>query len=90
MFNSQKWLRLTFLITFLFGFLWGFPVMSDQGPDTGQIRCFDNEDVIPCPNQEEPFYGQDAQYSPRIVPIQSLGITESSCKNLPPRMRGGL
>ena len=31
-------------------------------PDTGQTKCYDNENEIPCPAPGEPFYGQDAQY----------------------------
>ena len=29
--------------------------------DTGQTQCYDNLNVIPCPNEGEAFYGQDAQ-----------------------------
>lgn len=32
-------------------------------PDTGQIKCYDNEKEIPCPKPGEPFYGQDANYA---------------------------
>jgi len=32
-------------------------------PDTGQTKCYDNSQEIPCPQPGEPFYGQDAQYS---------------------------
>jgi len=32
-------------------------------PDTGQTKCYDNEMEIPCPQPEEPFYGQDGSYS---------------------------
>jgi len=32
-------------------------------PDTGQTKCYGNEGEIPCPQPEEPFYGQDAQYN---------------------------
>ena len=32
--------------------------------DTGQITCYDNhEHLVACPAQDEPFYGQDAQYT---------------------------
>ena len=31
-------------------------------PDTGQTKCYDNTQEIPCPNPGESFYGQDAQY----------------------------
>jgi hypothetical protein len=30
--------------------------------DTGQGTCYDNEKEILCPQHDEPFYGQDAQY----------------------------
>ena len=32
-------------------------------PDTGQTACYNNEIEIACPQQGEPFYGQDANYS---------------------------
>jgi len=31
--------------------------------DTGQAYCYDDGVGIPCPNEGESFYGQDAQYS---------------------------
>jgi hypothetical protein len=31
-------------------------------PDTGQTKCYDNEQEIPCPQPGQDFYGQDAQY----------------------------
>jgi len=30
--------------------------------DTGQNSCFDNTQTISCPEPDESFYGQDAQY----------------------------
>jgi len=30
-------------------------------PDTGQTKCYDNSQEIPCPLRGQPFYGQDAQ-----------------------------
>ena len=30
--------------------------------DTGQTTCYDDGTQIPCPNEGEPYYGQDAQY----------------------------
>lgn len=30
--------------------------------DTGQINCFNNSEIITCPQQGESFYGQDANY----------------------------
>jgi len=32
-------------------------------PDTGQIKCYDNSQEIPCPQSGEPFYGQDGNYT---------------------------
>jgi len=31
-------------------------------PDTGQTKCYDDEQEITCPSPGDPFYGQDAQY----------------------------
>jgi len=31
-------------------------------PDSGQTKCYDNENEIPCPKPGEPFYGQDGNY----------------------------
>lgn len=31
-------------------------------PDTRQVTCFDNRQVIPCPKPGAPFFGQDAHY----------------------------
>lgn len=31
-------------------------------PDTGQTKCYDNYQEIPCPNLGELFHGQDANY----------------------------
>lgn len=35
-------------------------------PDTGQSKCYNNEQEITCPQPGEPFFGQDAQYQPRL------------------------
>lgn len=35
-------------------------------PDTGQTKCYDDTGEIPCPSPGQPFYGQDAQYQPRL------------------------
>jgi len=32
-------------------------------PDSGQLRCYNDEVTIACPAYGEPFYGQDAQYT---------------------------
>ena len=31
--------------------------------DTGQVLCYDDSNVIACPQEGETFYGQDAQYA---------------------------
>jgi len=31
--------------------------------DTGQVKCYNNEDEITAPEEGQPFYGQDVQYS---------------------------
>jgi hypothetical protein len=31
-------------------------------PDSGQTKCYDNKNEIPCPKPGEPFYGQDVNY----------------------------
>ncbi len=33
-----------------------------QWPDTGQVERYDNSQVIGCPEPDQPFYGQDADY----------------------------
>ncbi|TVQ96995.1 MAG: DUF1566 domain-containing protein, partial [Desulfovibrionales bacterium] len=35
-------------------------------PDTGQTKCYNNSSEITCPQPGQPFYGQDAQYQPRL------------------------
>ena len=42
-------------------------------PDTGQERCYDNSQEIPCPDPGEPFYGQDAQYQGPVRSYTKLG-----------------
>jgi len=34
--------------------------------DTGQTKCYDDEwnEINPCPSPGQPFYGQDANYTP--------------------------
>jgi hypothetical protein len=41
------------------------PFISFAGsvPGTGQTKCYDNNQEIPCPQPGQPFYGQDAQYT---------------------------
>jgi hypothetical protein len=49
-------------------------------PDTGLTKCYDNTQEITCPNPEEPFYGQDAQYGPNL---QSFTKLDESGNDLP-------
>lgn len=37
-------------------------MLAYQLPDTGQTKCYDDEEEIPCPQPGQDFYGQDAQY----------------------------
>lgn len=42
-----------------------FPIKGiafNQWPDTGQDKCYNNNEEIPCPSEGELFYGQDANY----------------------------
>ena len=41
--------------------------------DTGQNSCFDNSELISCPEPGEPFYGQDAQYNGNQPSYQDNG-----------------
>jgi hypothetical protein len=47
-------------LTFLFSFSTCF---AGPVPDTGQTKCYDGVQEIPCPLPGEPFYGQDANYT---------------------------
>jgi hypothetical protein len=38
-------------------------VSAGPVPDTGQTKCYDETQEIPCPQPGEPFYGQDANYT---------------------------
>jgi murein DD-endopeptidase MepM/ murein hydrolase activator NlpD len=47
-------------------------------PDTGQSRCYDNSQEIPCPAPGAPFHGQDGQYdfSPLSYEVQTINGEE--------------
>ncbi|MDY7030605.1 MAG: DUF1566 domain-containing protein [Thermodesulfobacteriota bacterium] len=49
-------------------------------PDTGQTTCYDNSAEITCPEEGEPFYGQDAQY---IINPQSYTKLDENGNDLP-------
>jgi hypothetical protein len=38
------------------------PAGAYQLPDTGQTKCYDNTQEIPCPQPSQAFYGQDGNY----------------------------
>jgi len=40
-------------------------------PDTGQTKCYNATVEIPCPSPDQPFYGQDANYT-----INSMSFTK--------------
>jgi hypothetical protein len=42
-------------------------------PDTGQIKCYDNTQEIPCPQPGFPFYGQDGNYTINPPSYTDLG-----------------
>lgn len=42
-------------------------------PDTGQTKCYNDTDEIPCPAPGDPFYGQDAQYQGPVRSYTVLG-----------------
>lgn len=45
-------------------------------PDTGQTKCYDDTDEIPCPSPGEDFYGQDANYNtnpPQYIKLDATG-----------------
>ena len=54
-----------------------FPV-----PDTGQTKCYDDvgNEIDPCPQPGEDFYGQDAQY---ITNTQSYTKLDENGADLP-------
>ncbi len=54
------------LILCFFFMMAGSVVALQPFPDTGQTKCYNNTSEIVCPQPGEPFYGQDAQYQPRI------------------------
>jgi hypothetical protein len=49
-------------------------------PDTGQTKCYDNSQEIPCPQPGEAFYGQDAQYGTNT---QSYTKLDANANDLP-------
>ena len=54
--------------------------ISYKLPDTGLTKCYDTAQEITCPQQGEPFYGQDAQYGPNL---QSYTKLDENSNELP-------
>ena len=54
--NTVIWVSIGILFQF-FVSVWAGTV-----PGTGQTLCYNNSAVIPCPQEGEPFFGQDANY----------------------------
>ena len=48
---------------------------------TGQTKCYDNEKEIPCPAENEEFFGQDAQYARLGYCIPQSFSIDDSVKN---------
>ena len=44
-------------------------------PDSGQVLCYDLNEVIPCPDPGEPFFGQDGNYL-KHPPSYRLGTAQ--------------
>jgi hypothetical protein len=59
-----------FVLLMFAAVVWAEPV-----PDTGQTRCYDNTNVIPCPSPGQPFYCQDANYS--LNPLSYTKLDDS-------------
>ncbi len=53
-----------FVLGTVLPFILTVPAWGDLLPDTGQTKCYDNSEEIPCPQPGESFYGQDANYAP--------------------------
>lgn len=63
--HVQRWLPvwvLPALLIFINQYAFPGTASGYQLPDTGQTKCYDNSQEIPCPNPGEAFHGQDAQY----------------------------
>ena len=52
------------IIALSFIILWPSMGLASLLPDTGQTKCYDDggNEITPCPQPGEPFYGQDAQH----------------------------
>ena len=51
-------------------------------PDTGQTKCYDNSQEIPCPQLGQQFYGQDAQYTANQISYTKLDLNGNELPDL--------
>ncbi|MCK5737536.1 DUF1566 domain-containing protein [bacterium] len=59
------------LVVFLMsGTAFSWPV-----PDSGQTKCYNNTEEVPCPIPGENFYGQDASYNINSMSYTKLDVT---------------
>ena len=59
----MKRISIACMVLSIVSFLMGM-ALAGTLPDTGQTKCYDDvgNEINPCPNPGQPFYGQDAQY----------------------------
>lgn len=69
--KAAAMLTLTAWVVFLL--LGPVKALAQRLPDTGQDKCYDNAQEIPCPQPGEAFYGQDAQYHGPQMAYQDNG-----------------
>ena len=78
----NNWIIISVLAVTLIAFNFAYADL----PDTGQTTCYDNTNVIPCPQSGEPFYGQDANYLINLPQYIKLDAMVTSC--LLPQLHG--
>ena len=58
------------------GGVYAYTISDNSIPDTGQTKCYNDSQEIPCPQPGESFYGQDAHYNinpPAYTKLDSSG-----------------
>ncbi|KPA09677.1 secreted protein containing DUF1566 [Candidatus Magnetomorum sp. HK-1] len=56
--NLPKTITMALCIFFLItGYCFSWPI-----PHSGQTKCYDDKREVPCPQENDPYYGQDAQF----------------------------
>ncbi|HRR42631.1 MAG TPA: DUF1566 domain-containing protein [Syntrophales bacterium] len=61
--KSASWHLIIPIILFLLIILLPSGAFAWPIPDTGQTKCYNNTEEIPCPAPGEAFYGQDGNYT---------------------------